>query len=94
MVYTIIAINVWNWNYSPSTEMGGRDRLQGFTACGDVLPGETYTFDMGGGFCAVAAQCAMAHRTARADCAFAGFAGMDTRPAQLGLPPALWRVAN
>ena len=36
--------------YSPSTEMGGKDRLQTFTACGHVLPGEPYAFDMGGGF--------------------------------------------
>lgn len=36
--------------YSPSTEFGGKDRLQCFTALGEVLPGEPYLFDMGGGF--------------------------------------------
>lgn len=36
--------------YSPSTEMGGGERLQSFTAAGNVRAGEPYLFDMGGGF--------------------------------------------
>jgi len=36
--------------YSPSTEFGGKDRLQCFTALGEVLPREPYVFDIGGGF--------------------------------------------
>jgi len=36
--------------YSPSTRFGGGDRLQAFTGLGQVLPGEPYAFDMGGGF--------------------------------------------
>jgi len=36
--------------YSPSTAMGGGERLQRFTAAGTVKPGEPYLFDMGGGF--------------------------------------------
>lgn len=36
--------------YSPSHRFGGRDRLHAFTALGQVLPGEPYAFDMGGGF--------------------------------------------
>jgi hypothetical protein len=36
--------------YSPSTEMGGGEKLQSFTAAGIVRPGEAYLFDMGSGF--------------------------------------------
>lgn len=36
--------------YSPSTRLGGGDRLQSFTAIGRVRDGEPYRFDMGGGF--------------------------------------------
>jgi len=36
--------------YSPSTEMGGGEKLQSFTAAGIVQPGNAYLFDMGGGF--------------------------------------------
>ena len=36
--------------YSPSTEFGGKDRLQSFTAFGEVLGRSPYAFDMGGGF--------------------------------------------
>ncbi|MEJ2793647.1 EVE domain-containing protein [Iodobacter sp. LRB] len=36
--------------YSPATEMGGKDKLQSFTAIGMVRAGEPYPFDMGGGF--------------------------------------------
>ncbi|MCV2369223.1 EVE domain-containing protein [Roseateles oligotrophus] len=36
--------------YSPSTQFGGKDRLQSFTALGEVLDRSPYAFDMGGGF--------------------------------------------
>jgi hypothetical protein len=36
--------------YSPTTAMGGKDKLQAFTAIGVVRVGEPYPFDMGGGF--------------------------------------------
>ncbi|HEX5276847.1 MAG TPA: EVE domain-containing protein [Fluviicoccus sp.] len=36
--------------YSPTLTFGGKDRLQAFTALGEVRPGEPYQFDMGGGF--------------------------------------------
>lgn len=36
--------------YSPTTERGGGERLQAFTAVGQVVGQEVYPFDMGGGF--------------------------------------------
>lgn len=36
--------------YSPSSQFRGQDRLQAFTAIGQVRPGAPYLFDMGGGF--------------------------------------------
>lgn len=36
--------------YSPTTEMGGGEKLQSFTAAGTVRPGEPYLSDMGDGF--------------------------------------------
>ena len=36
--------------YSPSTRMGGGERLQSFTAAGVIKPTQPYCFDMGGGF--------------------------------------------
>jgi hypothetical protein len=36
--------------YSPTTSMGGKDKLQAFTAIGTVRAGDPYPFDMGGGF--------------------------------------------
>lgn len=36
--------------YSPTVEMGGKERLQAFTAIGIVKAGEPYRADMGGGF--------------------------------------------
>lgn len=36
--------------YSPSTQMGGKDKLQSFTAIGIARAGDPYPFDMGGGF--------------------------------------------
>lgn len=36
--------------YSPSVLMGGKDKLQSFTAIGAVQAAEPYQVDMGGGF--------------------------------------------
>jgi hypothetical protein len=36
--------------YSPSVTLGGKDKLQAFTAIGMVKPGELYLSDMGKGF--------------------------------------------
>lgn len=36
--------------YSPAQQLGARAPLQAFTAIGQVLEGEPYAFDMGGGF--------------------------------------------
>jgi hypothetical protein len=36
--------------YSPALTLGGRDKLQSFTAIGTVKNGEPYLFDMGEGF--------------------------------------------
>ena len=36
--------------YSPRTEMTAGETVQAFTAIGEVLPGEPYDGDMGGGF--------------------------------------------
>jgi len=36
--------------YSPAVILGGKDKLQAFTAIGTVKPGEPYLFDMGKGF--------------------------------------------
>jgi hypothetical protein len=36
--------------YSPRTEMTTGDPVQSFTAIGEMLAGEPYPFDMGGGF--------------------------------------------
>lgn len=36
--------------YSPAQQFGAREPLQAFTAIGQVLGGEPYAFDMGGGF--------------------------------------------
>jgi EVE domain-containing protein len=40
----------WLIYYSPSTEMGGGQKLQAFTALGQVLDERVYRHDMGGGF--------------------------------------------
>jgi EVE domain len=37
--------------YSPTTQFGGHDKLQAFTALGVVKAGEPYAADMGNGFC-------------------------------------------
>ncbi|MDR3422356.1 MAG: EVE domain-containing protein [Xanthobacteraceae bacterium] len=36
--------------YSPTVTLGGRDKLQAFTAIGTVKDGDPYMFDMGEGF--------------------------------------------
>jgi hypothetical protein len=36
--------------YSPAQQMGGKDKLQSFTAIGVVKEGVPYPYDMGGGF--------------------------------------------
>jgi hypothetical protein len=36
--------------YAPTTEMGGKDKLQSFVSMGIVQPTAPYAFDMGGGF--------------------------------------------
>lgn len=38
--------------YSPVATYGGKDKLQAFTAIGDILLGEAYQGEMGGGFTA------------------------------------------
>lgn len=37
--------------YSPTNALGGKDKLQSFTAIGIVKDGAPYQVDMGGGFC-------------------------------------------
>lgn len=37
--------------YSPTVIFGGKDKLQSFTAIGQVVEKEPYQFDMGNGFC-------------------------------------------
>ena len=36
--------------YSPTVTLGGKDKLQAFTAIGTIRDGEPYAFDMGKGF--------------------------------------------
>jgi EVE domain len=40
----------WIVYYSPRARMQDSDMIQSFTAIGQILPGEPYCFDMGGGF--------------------------------------------
>lgn len=40
----------WVAHYSPVHVFGGKEPLQAFTALGEVLAGEPYRADMGGGF--------------------------------------------
>lgn len=37
--------------YSPTVTFGGKDKLQSFTAIGQIKEGEPYQVDMGNGFC-------------------------------------------
>jgi hypothetical protein len=43
--------NDWFVYYSPTVTFGGKDKLQSFTAIGQIREGEPYQVDMGGGFC-------------------------------------------
>lgn len=43
--------NDWVVYYSPTVTFGGRDKLQSFTAIGQVKEREPYQVDMGNGFC-------------------------------------------
>lgn len=43
--------NDWVVYYSPTVTFGGKDKLQSFTAIGQVKENETYQVDMGNGFC-------------------------------------------
>jgi len=47
--------------YSPTVTLGGKDRLQAFTAIGTVKEGEPYVFDMGNGFKPYRRDVAWAH---------------------------------
>jgi hypothetical protein len=40
----------WLVYYSPSTQLRGGERLQAFTALGQMVDDRVYSFDMGGGF--------------------------------------------
>jgi hypothetical protein len=40
----------WLVYYSPTTEMGGGERIQAFTALGQLVDERVYEHDMGGGF--------------------------------------------
>ncbi len=41
----------WVVYYSPTVTFGGKDKLQSFTAIGQIKEGEPYQVDMGNGFC-------------------------------------------
>jgi hypothetical protein len=43
--------NDWVVYYSPTVTFGGKDKLQSFTAIGQVKEKEPYQVDMGNGFC-------------------------------------------
>lgn len=43
--------NDWVVYYSPTITLGGKDKLQAFTAIGKIKEGEPYQVDMGNGFC-------------------------------------------
>lgn len=43
--------NDWVVYYSPTATFGGKDKLQSFTAIGQMKEGEPYQVDMGNGFC-------------------------------------------
>lgn len=43
--------NDWVVYYSPTVTFGGKDKLQSFTAIGQVEEREPYQVDMGNGFC-------------------------------------------
>lgn len=41
----------WIVYYSPSITFKGKDKLQSFTAIGNIKEGESYQVNMGNGFC-------------------------------------------
>lgn len=43
--------NDWVVYYSPTVTFGGKDKLQSFTAIGQIKENEPYQVDMGNGFC-------------------------------------------
>lgn len=43
--------NDWVVYYSPTLTFGGKDKLQSFTAIGQIKEDEPYQVDMGNGFC-------------------------------------------
>lgn len=43
--------NDWVVYYSPTVTFGGKDKLQSFTAIGQIKESEPYQVDMGNGFC-------------------------------------------
>ena len=43
--------NDWVVYYSPTVTFGGKDKLQSFTAIGQIKEGDSYQADMGNGFC-------------------------------------------
>ncbi len=43
--------NDWVVYYSPTVTFGGKDKLQSFTAIGQIKEREPYQVDMGNGFC-------------------------------------------
>ena len=47
--------------YSPTVTLGGKDKLQAFTAIGTAKEGEPYVFDMGNGFKPYRRDVAWAH---------------------------------
>ena len=47
--------------YSPTVTLGGKDKLQAFTAVGTAKEGEPYVFDMGNGFKPYRRDVAWAH---------------------------------
>jgi EVE domain len=76
--------------YSPTVTLGGKDRLQAFTAIGTVKEGEPYVFDMGNGFKPYRRDVAWTKKGRRsADSSAARPVGVHHRQAELGLPVPL-----
>lgn len=46
-----LKLNDWVVYYSPTVTFGGKDKLQSFTAIGQIKEGEPYQVDMGNNFC-------------------------------------------
>jgi hypothetical protein len=75
--------------YSPTITLGGKDRLQAFTAIGTVKEGEPYVFDMGNGFKPYRRDVAWANGRRSAHSSAARPVGVHRRQAELGLSDAL-----